>query len=103
MGVYDILPKGSQVKCWSNDFRRINVGDYVIPLLKKRHYILLQEGGYVEVHATGRVLKIVEDKTPYTDADFGSRCFDKWGNRWSEESYKVDDSIPVYKGQLKSV
>jgi hypothetical protein len=102
MGLFDILPKGSQVKCWDSTMRSIKVGDFVCPLIKKSHIIILQEGGFVNVNSKGKIITIVEDGIHYNYDDFIYPCFDKWGNKWSTESYKVNKNVPVYEGQLKS-
>jgi len=80
VGVYDMLPKGSQVKCWYNDMRTVQKGDRVPVLGKEGYVVLLREGGYVSVNFDGVVQKIVEGRKPYYPEDFpGIACFDKWG------------------------
>ena len=77
MGVYDILPKGSQVKCWDCEGDK-NVGD-AVSAYAAIYIVLLQEGGFVRV-VEGSILEIVEDGKPRYPEDFpGITCIDKWG------------------------
>ena len=81
MSVYDVLPKGSQVKCWSNSMRLMQIGDEVPKLDpdNSSYVVILREGGYVRVES-GVIFDIVEDYKPYSPEDFDLPCCDKWGN-----------------------
>ena len=60
MGLYDMLPKGSQVKCWTCEMRQLKMGDYVPVLnLPSEYIVLLREGGYIRVDR-GMIVEIVE-------------------------------------------
>lgn len=85
MGIYDVLPKGSQVKLW-NCIGLKKVGDTVASFDLEKYVVLLREGGYVIVD-NGVITDIVEYddnckcKKNYCPNDFtGIKCFDKWGN-----------------------
>ena len=79
MGVYDLLPRGSQVKCWDCEMETKGTGDKVAD---GDYVVLLQEGGYVRVKG-GIIEKIVENygRKLYYPEDFpDERCIDKWGS-----------------------
>ena len=79
MGVYDCLPKGSQVKLWNCEMLALNVGSKVPDFGLKEYIVLLREGGYIRV-IDGRIIEIVEDGVPRYPDDFRRySCFDKWG------------------------
>lgn len=82
MGVYDILPDGSQVKCWKCEMKIIDVGKKVGKLDGEKDYIvLLREGGYINI-IKGKIDKIEEDGFKYLIMDFYPLpIFDKYGNR----------------------
>ncbi len=82
MGIYDILPDGSQVKCWECEMKVLHVGDKVGKLDGAKSYIvLLREGGYVKVKKR-KISKIVEDGVHYLIMDLKPLpIFDKYGNR----------------------
>ena len=80
MGLYDMLPKGSQVKCWDCSMETKKVGDTVYNTYPE-YVVLLVEGGYVRVK-DGIITKIVENKHHkcYYPEEFpGIPCIDKWG------------------------
>ena len=80
MGMFDSLPRGSQVKCWFNMLVVLKVGDSV-PTLYTDYVVLLREGGYVRVK-DGTITKIVENlgRKYYYPKDFPNLpCIDKWG------------------------
>jgi len=80
MSVYNMLPRGSQVKCWDCDMTTKKVGDAVRSFYPE-YIILLVEGGYVRVK-DGIIIKIVENKHRkcYYPGDFPNiPCIDKWG------------------------
>jgi hypothetical protein len=77
MGVYDMLPMGSQVKCWGSTMDVKEVGDSV-PSYAIEYIVLLQEGGFVRVK-DGIIVEIVEDGIPRYPEDFDLPCIDKWG------------------------
>ena len=79
MGLYDILPKGSQVKLWCCEMQYVNIGDSVPNFDLEEYIVLLREGGYIRVR-DGIVTEIVEDGEPRGPEDFEVSCFDKWGN-----------------------
>ena len=80
MGVYDILPKGSQVKCWKCEMRHLDVGDKVGKLNGYKDYIvLLREGGYVIV-TKKKISLILEDSTVRGVYNETLPVFDKYGN-----------------------
>ncbi len=81
MSVYDMLPRGSQLKCWGSEMKTKHVGDAVYDFGYDEYVILLREGGYVKVEK-GVITKIVENygRKYYHPEDFlGISCFDKWG------------------------
>ena len=81
MGLYDIMPKGSQVKCWDNEMELKVVGS-VVPSYHPEYIVLLREGGYVRVKE-GVIIKIVENygRKFYYPEDFPTfPCIDKWGD-----------------------
>ena len=80
MGVYDMLPGGSQVKCWDSEMVVKRVGDIVDANASGLEYVvLLQEGGFVWVK-DGVITEIVEDENPRYPEEFSpTRCIDKWG------------------------
>ncbi len=103
MGCYDMLPRGSQIKCWDCLFNSVTEGSEVPILAQSEHVIILKEGGYVKVSSKGKVLKIVEDGKSRKVSDFpGIPCFDKWGNPWQDETYEVDGAGYTYKGVAKN-
>lgn len=83
MGVYDILPRGSQVKCWENRLVCYKVGDNVPSIVGgcSSYIVLLVEGGYVQVEGD-KITKIVENeqRKAYYPEDFKMPCFTKWGD-----------------------
>ena len=82
MSAYDMLPRGSQLKCWNCDMKTYKVGDKVWALYPE-YIVLLVEGGYVRVKA-GIITKIVENRgrKAYYPEDFPQiPCIDKWGAR----------------------
>jgi len=86
MGVYDMLPKGSQVKLWDCEMVTKKVGDSVPDFGLEEYIVLLREGGYVRVKS-GVITEIKEDDTNYYPEDFkGIPCFDKWGGLVSSHS-----------------
>lgn len=94
MGVYDMLPKGSQIKCWECNMKVKNIGDRV-PSLYLEYIVLLREGGFVRVK-DGIIKEIVEDHKPRYPEDFpGIPCIDKWGKLVPNK-----DSLP--KGMFES-
>lgn len=81
MGIYNCLPKGSQVKLWDCDMGTKKVGDYVSSFGLPKYVVLLREGGYVFVE-NGMITKITENRGRkyYVPEDFPNiPCFDKWG------------------------
>ncbi len=85
MGVYNILPQGSQVKCWNCEMKTKKVGDAVPSFGLDKYIVLLREGGYVTVE-NGIITKIIENngRKYYHPEDFPNiPCFDKWGSRIS--------------------
>lgn len=96
MGVYDYLPKGSQVKLWDCMMGCKEVGDAVSGFDLPKYIVLLREGGYILVEK-GIITKIVENygRKFYFPQDFpNTPCFDKWGN-------EVQD-VSELKGQFLS-
>jgi len=90
IGVYDILPRGSQVKCWGFEMKHRKVGDIVGG---GDYIVLLQEGGYVRVKG-GIIEKIVENygRKLYHPEDFpNERCINKWGGdvKTVKEHYNI--------------
>lgn len=80
MGVYDYLPRGSQVKCWNCEMEPKKVGDNVGGDYPE-YIVLLREGGYVRVK-DGVIVRIVENygRKFYYPEDFPTfPCIDKWG------------------------
>jgi len=93
MGAYDMLPNGSQVKCWNNEMKTLKLGD-TVPYLdpdNDSYAVILREGGFVRV-ANGVIIDIVEDGKPYSPSDFDVPCIDKWGN----EVGTSDDLIGIF-------
>ena len=87
MSAYDMLPRGSQVKCWSCDMKTYRVGDEV-PELYPEYVVLLVEGGYVRVKA-GIITRIIENRgrKAYYPEDFPKEvCIDKWGTEVKERA-----------------
>lgn len=85
MGIYNWLPKGSQVKLWDS-WGEVNIGDTVPNFDVEKYVVLLREGGYVLVKK-GVITEIVEYssnckcKKNCCPKDFpGVKCLDKWGN-----------------------
>lgn len=81
MGVYDIMPKGSQVKCFWDIMEHLRVGSKA-PSYYPEYIVLLREGGYVRVKE-GVIVKIVENhgRKFYYPEDFPTfPCIDKWGD-----------------------
>jgi len=60
MGVYDMLPKGSQLKLWNCEMITKKVGDSVPDFDLPEYVVLLREGGYVKVTA-GKITEIKEN------------------------------------------
>ncbi len=88
MGVYDMLPKGSQVKLWNCEMTTKRVGDTVPDFGLDEYIVLLREGGYVYVEK-GIIKRIEENngKKFYTPNDFTNMpCLDKWGSVVANES-----------------
>ena len=80
MGVYDVLPDGSQVKLWDCEMVTKKVGDSVPDFGLEEYTVLLREGGYVRVK-NGVIVEIKENNKIYYPEDFeGVPCFDKWGS-----------------------
>jgi hypothetical protein len=82
MGVYDMLPNGSQVKLWNCDMETKEKGDHVSDFGLPEYIVLLREGGFVRVE-NGVITDIRENTvTKFYPEDFpGIACFDKWGGR----------------------
>jgi len=80
MGVYDMLPEGSQVKLWYCEMVTKKIGDTVPDFSLGEYIVLLREGGFVRVK-NGIITEIRENsKIDYYPEDFeGLVCFDKWG------------------------
>ena len=99
IGSYDVLPKGSQVKCWTCEMESLKVGDSVNDFGLPEYIVLLREGGYVRVKG-GIITKIVENRGRlfYYPGDFeGIPCFDKWGNRVNS----ADDLAGQFQGLVE--
>lgn len=82
MGMYDCLPKGSQVKLWDCTLDCKHVGDEVLDFGLPEYIVLLREGGYIKVEE-GKITYIEENQGPpyYYPKDFPNiPCFDKYGN-----------------------
>jgi len=94
MGVYDILPDGSQVKCWNCEMVTKKVGDSVPDFGLEEYIVLLREGGYVRVK-NGVITEIKENSNiDYYPEDFeGVPCFDKWGS----PVYSRDDLVGQFQ------
>lgn len=105
MGLFDMLPRGSQVKCWECEMNTHKVGDIVPPFYPK-YIVLLQEGGYVKVEG-GNITKIIENKGRkyYYPEDFpGIPCIDKWGGIVPDKKHLptgMFDSPYYKKGDVK--
>ena len=85
MGIYDTLPKGSQVKCWDCNMEEKRIGDIVLPSYDEDYIVLLQEGGYVRV-SEDVITEIVEDGVPRYPEEFAPiGCIDKWGEGVSDK------------------
>jgi len=98
MGVYDMLPKGSQVKLWSSEMEVKRVGDAVPDYGLDRYAVLLREGGHVLVEK-GTITKIIENhgRKYYYPEDFPNIiCFDKWGCEIGSRS----DLIGQFQGMM---
>uniref|UniRef100_A0A6M3KZS9 Uncharacterized protein n=1 Tax=viral metagenome TaxID=1070528 RepID=A0A6M3KZS9_9ZZZZ len=82
MGVYDILPEGSQVKLWECKLHTKKLGDSVPDFELPEYIVLLREGGFVRVK-DGIITEIKENSNlDYYPEDFPDIiCFDKWGSR----------------------
>lgn len=97
MGVYDMLPKGSQVKCWDCEMVTKNVGDKVLPGRfspdDSGYVVLLREGGYVRVE-NGVIAEVVEDGVSRYPDQFDLPCIDKYGN----EVVKREDLVGELQG-----
>ena len=80
MGVYDMLPKGSQLKLWECEMVTKKLGDTVPGFNLKEYIVLLREGGFVRVRDSV-ITEIRENsKLDYYPEDFPNIiCFDKWG------------------------
>lgn len=81
MGMYDVLPRGSQVNLWYCTLDTKDVGDKVPTFGFSQYIVLLREGGYVLVEE-GKIVYIeeTEGKRYYLPEDFpGIPCFDKYG------------------------
>ena len=95
MGIYDFLPKGSQVKLWGCNLELKKVGDSVPSFNIPEYVILLRAGGYVIVK-NDIITKIVENKGTkyYYPKDFPYMpCFDKWGNHVNNDIDLEDNGI----------
>ena len=80
MSSYDMLPEGSQVKCWGCEGETKQVGDTVPDLGLANYTVLVREGGYVKVD-NNVIAVIVEDGIRRSPEDFPtSICLDKWGS-----------------------
>ena len=93
MGVYDMLPKGSQLKLWNCEMTTKKVGNKVPDFGLPMYVVLLREGGYVVV-SLGEIVKIVENngRKLYTPEDFPDiPCFDKWGGRVGSEKELIGE------------
>lgn len=95
MGVYDMLPRGSQVKLWDCGGVTKRKGDSVSEFGLKEYIVLLRERGYVRVKE-GIITEIREKSaTKYYPEDFPDViCFDKWGCEVGSRS----DLIGQYQG-----
>lgn len=95
MGIYDILPKGSQVKLWDCKMATKKKGDSVPSFDLSEYIVLLREGGYVRVNC-GIITEIKENSNiNFYPEDFPNiSCFDKWG---CEVDYH-DDLIGQFQG-----
>lgn len=80
MGVYDMLPKGSQLKLWDCEMVTKKVGDTVPAFNLEEYIVLLREGGYVRIK-NGVITEIKENaRYKFYPEDFPRlTCFDKWG------------------------
>lgn len=77
MGLFDMLPKGSQVKIWDCIMKGYQVGDEVP--MEGDYVVLLVEGGFVRVK-NGVISDMAEDAKPRFPEDFPDEtCYDKWG------------------------
>lgn len=97
MGVYDTLPKGSQVKLWDCEMVTKKVGDKVPDFSLDEYIVLLREKGYVRVK-NGVIVEIREGtKLKYYPEDFDKTpCFDKWGTRVATH----EDLIGEFQGLI---
>ncbi|MFA7101498.1 MAG: hypothetical protein WC196_07230 [Bacilli bacterium] len=97
MGVYDMLPKGSQLKLWNCEMVTKKVGDSVPDFGLSEYVVLLREGGYVKVVA-GKITEIKENsKLNFYPEDFPDVvCFDKWGGRVSSRN----ELIGQFQGEV---
>lgn len=96
MGAYDILPKGSQVKCWGDEMKLRKVGSTVYDFGLPEYIVLLREGGYVKIEK-GIITKIIENhgqKFYYPENFKDIPCLDKWGNQVASR----DDLIGQFQG-----
>ena len=93
MGMFDCLPKGSQVKLWDCTLATKEVGDTVLDFGLPRYIVLLREGGYVLVEEG--IITLIEEnngKQYYYPEDFPSiPCFDKYGNQVSNRNDLVGE------------
>jgi len=80
MGVYDMLPKGSQIKLWDCEMVTKKIGDTVPDFGLAEYIVLLRENGFVRVK-NGVITEIRENtRLIFYPEDFpGIPCFDKWG------------------------
>jgi len=94
MSVYDILPKGNQVKLWNCEMITKRIGDSVPNLGPEEYIVLLRRGGYVHVK-NDIITEIKEDEVNYYPEDFnGMICFDKWGKIINSR----DDLVGIFHG-----
>lgn len=95
MGCYEILPKGSQVKCWECKMQCKNLGDQVPSVDGERsYYVILREGGYVKV-VDNHITEIVEENElrvyiPELTHVSQLPAFDKYGNRVTRKVNPID-------------
>lgn len=95
MGVYDMLPKGSQVKLWDCEMVTKKKGDQVPDFGLPEYVVLLREGGFVRVE-NGTITEIRENGAlKFYPEDFpGIVCLDKYGGRVE----KYDQLIGQFQG-----
>lgn len=93
MSLYDILPEGSQVKCWWSEMKGVKEKDGVPTIAGYSSYIvLLREGGAVVVKDC-TVIYIIES-VYHEDGGLIERVpvFDKYGN---EVNFNCNGSLGV--------